>query len=146
MAEQGQRSCTLARAGYYIPGSGATQETACPAGTYSTNAGSSSCSSCPPGFMCPNNGLANPQQCSPGRYSTGGVKDCPRCSAGTFNNIHRSTGCCPCPAGWFNVSRRIIDQNGFAERIFSHKQETRIVKSKSNLLESDPTANRFQVS
>jgi hypothetical protein len=49
--------------------------------------------------------MSVPQQCSPGRYSTGGVKDCPRCPAGYFNNIHAATECCACAAGWFNVSR-----------------------------------------
>ncbi|KAF9497881.1 hypothetical protein BDN71DRAFT_539076 [Pleurotus eryngii] len=100
--ELNQRSCTKARAGYYIPNDGATAETPCTRGTYSATQGSTSCLSCPAGSMCPSDALANPQKCSPGRYSTGGAVECTWCSPGTFNSVQGATGCCACCAGWFN--------------------------------------------
>ncbi|KAL0957831.1 hypothetical protein HGRIS_000018 [Hohenbuehelia grisea] len=108
--EPRQTSCRLARAGYYVPNSGATDETPCQAGTYTSTQGRTSCDLCPPGAKCPNSALAQPQLCSPGTYnSQSGQRDCASCQPGYFNSVQGATGCCACCAGWLNENPRLTN-------------------------------------
>ena len=113
-------SCTPAAAGYYVSGTGATSQTACPAGTYQGSTGKTSCSDAAAGTYTTgckdttnNKACTGTSVCADGKYSDKKASSCTACTtakgytnSGTTAASHAGAASCKvtCGAGQYVAS------------------------------------------
>lgn len=119
LASPGDTACTLAPAGSFVAGHGATAATQCPVGTYSSVAGATSCTLAAAGSFVAAAGSVAATACPVGTYSTSaGSASCAlaptgyfvaaagsvaptACAPGSYSDTVGAAACTPAPAGSF---------------------------------------------
>ena len=92
--------CVNADPGYYVPVTGATEQTPCALGTYQPNAGSASCILAEPGHYVDVAAAVMQIDCLPGSYQpNSGATSCIHAEAGYYVPVSAAIAQTQCPAG-----------------------------------------------
>lgn len=99
-SSSGSAPCTLASLGNYVPGPGATSQTACSIGTYQNLEGQSSCKAADPGYFVSQTGASAQIACSAGSYQpVSSSASCALASIGYYVPAIAATEQIQCPQG-----------------------------------------------
>ena len=96
----GDAPCTAASPGYYVSGSGAKSQSACPLGYYQPSSGASSCDEATPGHYVSMTGSSSQSACAAGYYQpNSGASSCIAAAIGYFVATSGQASEVACPAG-----------------------------------------------
>ena len=99
-SSSGDAPCTAASPGYYVSGSGAKSQTACPLGYYQPCSAASSCDEASPGRYVDATGSSAQHPCTAGYYQPdSGASSCIAAGLGYFVATSGQAGEVACPAG-----------------------------------------------